>query len=326
MFVIAAVAKLADSPGSRRALEDFRIPSGFVRPAAALLPAAELLAAGLLLLAPTARVGASLAAALLGAFVAGIALALRQGRTPDCHCFGQLHSRPAGRETIARNLVLATGALLVLFAGPGPGIGDWMSDSSGETVALAATSLACLVLAYVALTLWQDNRRLSGGGRAADVPALAEAGDPVPEFAVTDFGGDEVRSADLLAGEHSVVVFVSATCGPCLRLLPELARWREMLSGRMPIHVLTSGDENENRRLAEENRLEMLLDRAGAAAGAVGILGTPSAVEVDDDGRIASPPVAGGQAIEALIRSALKRKDAPALDVQSVAGASAAGG
>ena len=36
------------------------------------------------------------ALALLLAFVGGIVVNLARGTTPDCHCFGQLHSEPAG--------------------------------------------------------------------------------------------------------------------------------------------------------------------------------------------------------------------------------------
>src|SRR4051812_12633291 len=98
------MAKLVDLPGSRHALENFGVPGRFVAPGAVALPIAELVAAGLLLPASTARAGAILAVALLLTFVWGIAAALRRGAAPECHCFGQLHSRPAGAETIGRNV------------------------------------------------------------------------------------------------------------------------------------------------------------------------------------------------------------------------------
>src|SRR5436190_7971658 len=87
VFVVAALAKLADLPGSRRALEDFGVPSGLVPAGAVALPICELIAAVLLIPASTARAGAVLAVVLLLAFIAGIAAALRRGKTPECHCF-----------------------------------------------------------------------------------------------------------------------------------------------------------------------------------------------------------------------------------------------
>jgi hypothetical protein len=34
--------------------------------------------------------------ALLVLFIVAIAVTLARGRKPDCHCFGQLHSKPIG--------------------------------------------------------------------------------------------------------------------------------------------------------------------------------------------------------------------------------------
>ena len=114
---VAAVGKLADRAGSRRAVVDFGVPERLASPAASLLPLAELAAAGLLVPAATAEWGALLALVLLAFFVAAIALNLFKGRRPDCHCFGQLHSAPAGWSTLVRNLVLAAAAAWVVVAG-----------------------------------------------------------------------------------------------------------------------------------------------------------------------------------------------------------------
>src|SRR5436853_4710360 len=82
-------------------------------------------------LVPTIMVwwGALGALALLLLFVAGIGFNLARGRQPDCHCFGQLHSAPAGWPTLIRNLVLAAVAGVVVAFGrstPGPGVLDWL--------------------------------------------------------------------------------------------------------------------------------------------------------------------------------------------------------
>src|SRR5205823_5892408 len=53
-----------------------------------------------------------------------------RGRRPDCHCFGQLHSAPAGWPTLIRNLVLAAIAGAVVAFGrstPSPGVLDWLA-------------------------------------------------------------------------------------------------------------------------------------------------------------------------------------------------------
>lgn len=324
VFLVAAVAKLADMPGSRAALEGFKVPASLVPVAALALPAAEIAAAALLVIAPTARVGAALAFLLLLVFVGGISAALRRGSHPDCHCFGQLHSRPAGTETITRNGVLAAVAFFVLVAGPGPGLNSWLSANSGAVVALAGASLLSVVLAYSCVSLWRENRRLTGRGGQPSHPVPLEVGQVAPPFDAFDIAGVAVSSGDLLDGaQRSVLVFTSATCGPCVGLLPELARWRQMLVGRLTIHVLASGDEAENRRLSQEHGMPVLLDREGKAASAFGIRGTPSAFAIDETGRVAAPVATGAPSIEGLIRVALKRPAATnGLEVRHVGAAS----
>ena len=107
VFFVAGFAKLADLPGSRQALQDFGVPAVLVNPFGVLLPLAEIVVAVALILPVSAWWGALGALALLLLFVAGISYNLARGRTPDCHCFGQIHSSPAGRPTLIRNLLLA---------------------------------------------------------------------------------------------------------------------------------------------------------------------------------------------------------------------------
>ena len=114
VFLVAGFAKLADLAGSRAALRDFGVPARLSSPFGVLLPLAELAVAVALVPAASAWWGALGALALLLVFVAGIGYALSRGRTPDCHCFGQLHSAPAGPSTLVRNLVLAALAAVVI--------------------------------------------------------------------------------------------------------------------------------------------------------------------------------------------------------------------
>src|ERR671921_2713015 len=103
VFVVAGVTKLADRGGTRQAVADFGVPSPLVAPLGVLLPLVELTVAAALLPASTAWWGALGALALLSVFVAGISINLARGKKPNCHCFGQLHSAPAGWKTLARN-------------------------------------------------------------------------------------------------------------------------------------------------------------------------------------------------------------------------------
>ena len=99
IFVLAGLAKLADRKGSRQAVADFGVPAVLAAPIGVLLPLAELVVGASLIPASTAWWGAVGALALLLLFVVGIGINLARGRKPECHCFGQLHSGPAGWST-----------------------------------------------------------------------------------------------------------------------------------------------------------------------------------------------------------------------------------
>ncbi|HWQ31396.1 MAG TPA: MauE/DoxX family redox-associated membrane protein, partial [Blastocatellia bacterium] len=92
VFGVAGVAKFADREGSRKALAGFGVPEAVAAPLAVILPVVEIALALALLPLGTAWVAAGGALALLLVFSIGIAVNLARGNSPDCHCFGQLHS------------------------------------------------------------------------------------------------------------------------------------------------------------------------------------------------------------------------------------------
>jgi uncharacterized membrane protein YphA (DoxX/SURF4 family) len=100
VFSIAGVAKLADQAGSRQAIVDFGVPAPLATPLGIVLPLTELAVAAALIPVATAWGAAIGALALLLLFIGGIVINLARGHKPDCHCFGQLHSAPAGWKTL----------------------------------------------------------------------------------------------------------------------------------------------------------------------------------------------------------------------------------
>src|SRR5215204_5246263 len=168
VFAGAGFAKLADRTGSRQAMVDFGLPAALANPLTILLPLAELAVALALIPASTALWGAVGALALLLIFIAGISLNLAGGRKPECHCFGQLHSAPAGWKTLARNGVLMAVAGFVLWKGYEGGVGpsalSWLGALS--TAQLLGLLGGVLVLALLAgqwvflIHLLQQNGRL----------------------------------------------------------------------------------------------------------------------------------------------------------------------
>ena len=129
VFVVAGLAKLGDLAGSRQAMRDFGVPALLAAPFGLLLPLAELAVAIALIPTVSAWWGALGALVLLLLFIVGIGYNLARGRQPECHCFGQLHSTPAGWPSLMRNLVLAIIASFIVGLGrvnAGLSIVNWL--------------------------------------------------------------------------------------------------------------------------------------------------------------------------------------------------------
>jgi peroxiredoxin/uncharacterized membrane protein YphA (DoxX/SURF4 family) len=313
VFVVAGVAKLADRPGTRRALANFDVPARLVDPFALLLPLAELAAATALVFPTTARWGAAGSLVLLALFVMGLTRVLRRGAAPDCHCFGQLHSKPVSWRTAARNVVLALPAAYVALAGPGPSLSSWVASTNATDLWLIATAALAALATTTSVLLWRENRRLrSTSGPAAAAPR--QIGALAPRFSLPSTAGPAVSLQDLLTHDRAcVLTFVSPGCGPCQRLLPELARWHDTITERLALTLVTPTEAVQAEKLAREHALtDVLIDEKATIMHAYGVWGTPSAILVASDGTVRSAPVAGYVAIESLIRLALQDETRPA--------------
>jgi thiol-disulfide isomerase/thioredoxin len=335
VFLVAGGAKLADLAGSRAAVEGFGVSAPAAKLLGVLLPVAELCTAGALLPASSARYGAVAAGALLLVFVAAIARSMARGEAPDCHCFGAIHSEPAGARTLARNLVLLVFAAAVAAIGwdnAGPSAVHWIGRLHGPGLVAVAGGAALLVLAALTamgmLTLLRQNgrlllrideleERLDGAGPAgpaqlpADHPGLP-IGSPAPAFSLSGLYGETITLASLTAQDHPVLLlFTDPGCGPCNALLPSIAEWQRVHSGELTIAVLTRGAAEDYLPKAREHGIAgVLLDGELAVYNACQAIGTPGGVLVDPRGRIASPVVGGADAIAGLIAQALGGADA----------------
>ena len=340
VFAVAGFAKLADREGSREGLEGFGLPKIAARPISILLPLAEIAVAVLLLPRATAWWGGIGAAALLGLFIAGIGYNLTKGNHPDCHCFGQLHSEPAGWTTLIRNGVLAVVALYIVGFGrdvfsfsnedAGYSLVAWIGDLS--TWELIASVLGVIAVAVIAIEGWllvhllgQNGRVLlrldaletmaAEGGMVAAQPGAAVAaapaprplglpeGSPAPPFRLEGIFG-ETMTLDALrsAGKPVMLIFSDPGCGPCNALLPEIGRWQRDHATRLSFAVLSRGAVEANRTKATEHGLSyVLLQKDREVAQAYQANGTPSAVIVRPDGTIGSPVSAGAEAIKTLV-------------------------
>lgn len=337
VFVVAAVAKLADMEGTRRAVREFGAPGRLVGLLAPALVLAELAVAVLLIPGSTTVAGAAGALALLLLFVVAIATSLARGRAPDCHCFGSLHSEPAGPATLARNGALAAVAAFTLagsLAESPAGAFEWVGRLSGAEmlalglgVALAVfvtagvTAFVTLLRSYGAVLVRVE--RLEGVLAEAgyELDALEDEpefglvpGTPAPGFELVGTGGATVTLDDLLAPRLPLLlVFTSPGCGPCETLLPDVASWQSAQADRLTVAVFSEGETSDVRATAEQFELDnVLADTAGAVYEAYEASGTPSAVLVAADGSVASHLAAGPGRVAELVADVL---DAPGLPV-----------
>jgi peroxiredoxin len=333
VFAVAGVAKLADRQGSRQAIVDFGLPSALAAPLGLLLPLVELAVAATLLPASTAWWGAMGALALLSVFVVGITYNLARGRKPDCHCFGQLHSAPAGWKTLARNGVLAVVAAFVLWAGydggAGPSAVAWLGAVSTAQLLILGGVLVLALLAgqwtFLVHLLRQNGRllvrleaveaSLAANGSVAPsqngTPVHQAEGLPVgsaaPQFSLSGLHG-ETLTLDALrsSGKPVMALFTDPGCGPCNAMLPELGRWQEEHAHKLTLSLISRGDLEENKTKAQEHSLiNVLLQKDWEVSESYEVRGTPSAVLIDTDGKIATPVAGGAEGIRGLLSYAV---------------------
>lgn len=313
VFALAGTTKLMDVAGSRQAVRGFGVPAALAGVVGTLLPLAELAVAGSLIVSASARGGALGALILLGAFVVGIAAALRHGQVPDCHCFGQLHSAPAGWRTLIRNLVFAGVAMVVVLAGPGLSLGASLGSLSHRQAWVLAGALAGAIIAGQAGLVWVLLRRHGAvlirlreleAGAATGVFALS-TGDPAPPFDLPGLDSERISLASLLsAGRGVLLVFTDPRCGPCQALWPQLARWQDAHADRVTVALISRGSAAENLFASDEHGLRHIARQAEHQIDIpYGVVGTPSAILIGADGRVLRPLVTGADQIGELAQS-----------------------
>ena len=295
-----------------------------------LLPPVEFVVGVGLLVDGSARIAGAAAAGLLLAFSAAITVNLAQGRRPDCHCFGKLHSATAGGSALARNLLLTAAAVAVTIASPAPQLSGWLRDLPSEGKALLAGAVVvALVLAaqtWLLLGLLRQQGRLllrlddaEAAIRRLAPDALPMAptadrswtgssngpapGSAAPTFELADVWGEATSLPVLLApGRPLFLVFTDPGCGPCRELLPEIAEWQMNSSASVNVVVISAGEADAIRGVAAELDLaRVLVDPTRGTAAAYQVSGTPSAVLLDAGGRVTAPLAVGADAIRALV-------------------------
>jgi thiol-disulfide isomerase/thioredoxin/uncharacterized membrane protein YphA (DoxX/SURF4 family) len=345
-FLVAGLSKLLDLAGTRRSLENFGVQARVAEPLGILLPLAEIAIGALLIPVATIAAGSLMALVLFAFFVAGVGFALARGLTPECHCFGQLYSRPVSWKTLAQNIALAACVGFVLWADlrePAASIAVFVPRQWNGAAAALATAATSLLLAFAEawalLHLLRQNGRLllrmdalerTLGGREAVAPLSAglAAGSPAPEFALPSLLNDNPVSLGSLraAGRPVLLVFSDPNCGPCNSLLPDLVRWEKQHAETFSLVVVSQGTRAVNAgKFADIGADRVLLQKGHEISQSFKVAGTPSAVLISPAGTIAAPLAGGPQPIAKLVADTVRTRDgaapayAPAQDGAAVA-------
>jgi peroxiredoxin len=329
VFTLAALAKLTDRAGSRKAVSDFGLPAILVGPTSLLLPPVELFVAFLLVAPRSGWWGGIAALALLAVFTTGIVVNLARGRAPDCHCFGQLHSAPIGWATLVRNGLFAAGAGFIIWQGrsnPGSGviatIGDCVRDASVRGLFAPVAVVVLAVQCWLIFHLFSQHGRLliridnleaslinSGfpiQNAPAEIPAGLPYGSPAPPFDLPLLSGQRATLAGLCdLGNPVLLIFSEPHCNPCNTLLPDIARWNRDYPAKLTLALISRGTiEDNNAKLGRFGLTSVLVQKDREVAEQFLAEGTPSAVLINSDRSIGSSLAIGAEAITRLVANA----------------------
>jgi peroxiredoxin len=132
-----------------------------------------------------------------------------------------------------------------------------------------------------------------------------KAGTRAPDFRLPDLQGRLV-SLEEYRGRRVLLVFSDPQCGPCDELAPHLVRLhQEYANDGMGVILVGRGNAEENHRKAEQHGFQfpvLLQDRKWKVSKEYGILATPVAFLIGEDGVIARDAAVGRDAILALVR------------------------
>jgi thiol-disulfide isomerase/thioredoxin/uncharacterized membrane protein YphA (DoxX/SURF4 family) len=325
IFTVAGIAKLLDSRGSQRSAEDFGIPESFSKVFSILLPIVELIAAFGFLFAEFSWYSAVLSLIMMLAFIGGMVNEIRQGNSPNCHCFGQLSKEPIGYKSLIRNGIFAALSIVLIVFGEknqGASAVSWIQDlSNGERMqfvfGLLIVGLLGVAVGYLVKILNQakdvshqiqvleflsaDTTQLVEREEAKTLESGLVIGSYVQNFSLPDLKGKTVDFEDLLTdGKPMMLFFVSPNCNPCRELLPEITKWETEFENKIKFVFISSGKAKEN--IAKfGNERTILLQKDREIALEFESPWTPTMIFVSSKGTIGSSPAVGDIAIREMI-------------------------
>src|SRR5436305_208324 len=125
-----------------------------------------------------------------------------------------------------------------------------------------------------------------------------QLGEPAPAFTLTDLSDKMVSLSDF-RGTTTLILFWNPGCGFCQGMLSDLKSWEANPHKDAPkLLVISTGAIEANETMGL--RSPILLDEGFRTGNQFGASGTPMAVLVDAEGKIASEIAAGAPAVLAL--------------------------
>ncbi|MGB7219878.1 MAG: MauE/DoxX family redox-associated membrane protein, partial [Vicinamibacterales bacterium] len=267
-------------------------------------------AAGLLVPTASAWWGAASSLILLAAFTVAVAVNLSRGRAPDCRCFGQVSATPIGPSTLVRNLVLASGATLLLVMGPGATPGAVVDRWAGAPTSERLTWFGAVALIALLVKLARPAERFRARTAPPAVPEWQRdaarglpVGAPAPPFDLPLLAGDHASIETLTRdGAPVLLVFGGSNCAACAGLWPDIERWQRDHRAALRIAVVGIGrPQSIEMKLMGNDVQDVLLADDTRLLEAYQVPRLPAAVVVRPDGTVGSKTASDPAAIRELV-------------------------
>lgn len=127
----------------------------------------------------------------------------------------------------------------------------------------------------------------------------SKLGQDLPEFEIEDVSGKSITPKDLF-GKPTLLTYWSQGCGWCQRMLDDLRDWDKTKGQDEPnLIVVSSGDAERHKDMGLQSTI--LLDNEGVVSKSLGMSGTPSAVLINEQGKVISEVAVGSSQIWALV-------------------------
>jgi thiol-disulfide isomerase/thioredoxin len=141
-----------------------------------------------------------------------------------------------------------------------------------------------------------------GNNQHRVTPEPPRIGTQAPAFSLPDLKSELVTLSSF-RGKPTLLLFWNPNCGFCKKMLPDLKTWEaDPPHGAPRLLVISEGTIEENRAMGL--RSPVVLTRESDVRKLFGATGTPMAILIDTQGRIASTLVVGAPDVLSLLSSA----------------------